>query len=167
MINSVQLDVNIRFRVVFQCMKRLDVFTDGGCSGNPGPGGWAFVIISNGEIVTSSGGGEKETTNNIMELTAVINSLKACSLLGDYDEIFIFTDSQYVQNGITQWIENWKKNGWKTASKKPVKNRELWEELDALNHSGKIRWNWVKGHAGIMFNEMCDSMVRAEMQRFL
>ena len=146
-------------------MDRADVFTDGGCSGNPGPGGWAYVVLENGSVVTYSSGGKRNTTNNIMELTAVIEAIKTCKLMGA-ELISISTDSQYVKNGITQWIFNWKKNGWKTASKDPVKNRDLWEQLDELNLSCKIQWNWVKGHAGIKYNEMCDSLVRQETAKF-
>lgn len=148
-------------------MNRIDVFTDGGCSGNPGPGGWAYVLIDEkGSIISTSSGGEAQTTNNKMELNAVINAIKACKLL-QANKIFINTDSQYVKNGITQWIVSWKAKGWKTASKDPVKNRELWEELDSLNSSSDITWNWVKGHAGIQYNELCDSMVRKETQKYL
>lgn len=147
-------------------MKKYEVFTDGGCSGNPGPGGWAYVILENDSMISYSSGGLEQTTNNIMELSAVINAIKACQLIG-CDEISISTDSQYVKNGITTWIINWKKNGWRTAGKDPVKNKELWEELDNLNNSSKIQWNWVKGHAGIKYNEKCDSLVREEIQKFL
>lgn len=145
-------------------MKRLDVFTDGGCSGNPGPGGWAYVILNEGSLISYSSGGLRNTTNNVMELTAVISAIKACKLIGD-TEISISTDSQYVKNGITTWILNWKKNGWKTSSKDPVKNKELWEELDNLNSSSNITFNWVKGHAGIQYNEMCDSLVQKEIAK--
>lgn len=147
-------------------MSRLDVFTDGGCSGNPGPGGWAFVILRDGNLIAQSSGGNEQTTNNIMELTAVISAIRSCALIGA-DEISISTDSQYVKNGITDWIHKWKINGWKTASKDPVKNKELWQELDILNSSNKITWNWVKGHAGIKYNEICDSLVRQETQKYL
>ena len=147
-------------------MEKIDIFTDGGCSGNPGPGGWAFVALDNGKVLSYSSGGEKLTTNNKMELTAVINALKTCQNLG-VKQVSISTDSQYVKNGITAWIFNWKRNGWKTASKDPVKNKELWIELDALRNSFEISWVWVKGHAGIEFNEMCDSLVKKEMEKFL
>ncbi len=147
-------------------MKRIDVFTDGGCSGNPGPGGWAFVLLSEGRVISTSSGGDIMTTNNKMELSAVINAIKSCSIIGA-DEISVSTDSQYVKNGITQWIFNWKKNGWKTSGKESVKNQELWIELDELCKTRKVIWNWVKGHAGIEYNEMCDSMVRQEMAKFL
>lgn len=147
-------------------MNKLDVFTDGGCSGNPGPGGWAYVIIKDSNLISTSSGGSPATTNNIMELTAVISAISACKLM-DAEEITISTDSQYVKNGITDWIKKWKMNGWKTAGKDPVKNKELWEELDKLNSQCNIVWNWVKGHAGIKYNEMCDSLVRGEMSKFL
>lgn len=145
---------------------RIDIFTDGGCSGNPGPGGWAYVLIKNGEMLTYASGSSAQTTNNIMELSAVINALES-SILMEFNEINLYTDSQYVKNGITTWIFSWKKNGWKTASKDPVKNRELWEKLDVLNGRIKVNWCWVKGHAGIKYNEMCDSLVRKEMQKYL
>ena len=146
--------------------ERIDIFTDGGCSGNPGPGGWAYVLIKNGEMLTYASGSSAQTTNNIMELSAVINALES-SILMEFNEINLYTDSQYVKNGITTWIFSWKKNGWKTASKDPVKNRELWEKLDILNGRIKVNWCWVKGHAGIKYNEMCDSLVRKEMQKYL
>lgn len=145
-------------------MDNLTVFTDGGCSGNPGPGGWAYVIINNGNTISFSSGGSQNTTNNVMELTAVIQAIKACKTIGA-EHMSVFTDSQYVKNGITTWIISWKKNGWKTASKDPVKNRALWEELDSLNNEN-IQWNWVKGHAGIEFNEMCDSLVQKEISKY-
>ncbi len=145
---------------------RIDIFTDGGCSGNPGPGGWAYVLIRNGEMLTYASGSSAQTTNNIMELSAVINALESAILM-EFDNINIYTDSQYVKNGITTWVFSWKKNGWKTSSKDPVKNRELWENLDNLNGRIKVNWCWVKGHAGIKYNEMCDSLVRKEMQKYL
>lgn len=146
-------------------MDKIDIFTDGGCSGNPGPGGWAFVALSNGNVLSYSSGGDAQTTNNKMELTAVIKALETCQNLG-VKTVSISTDSQYVKNGITAWIYNWKKNGWKTASKDPVKNKELWVELDKIRSNFDINWVWVKGHAGIEFNEMCDSLVRKEMENF-
>ena len=146
-------------------MDKIDIFTDGGCSGNPGPGGWAFVALSEGKVLSYSSGGDAQTTNNKMELTAVINALKTCQSLG-VKSVSISTDSQYVKNGITSWIFNWKRNGWKTASKDPVKNKELWIELDALRNNFEINWVWVKGHAGIEYNEMCDSLVKKEMDKF-
>lgn len=146
-------------------MDKIDIFTDGGCSGNPGPGGWAFVALSEGKVLSYSSGGDAQTTNNKMELTAVINALKTCQSLG-VKSVSISTDSQYVKNGITSWIFNWKRNGWKTASKDPVKNKELWIELDALRNNFEINWVWVKGHAGIEYNEMCDTLVKKEMDKF-
>lgn len=147
-------------------MARIDIFTDGGCSGNPGPGGWAFVVLSDGQLITTSSGSNEHTTNNIMELNAVINALDVCTIMG-FSDVNLHTDSQYVKNGITDWIKSWKARGWKTASKDPVKNRELWEKLDGLNSKLNVTWTWVKGHAGIKYNEMCDSMVRTEMQKYL
>ena len=154
----------------------IDIYTDGGCSGNPGPGGWAYVILD-GEDALRGSGSEKHTTNNRMELTAVIEALKAfksdkrfrieggpCNCCGGgVAETRIFTDSAYVKNGITLWIEKWVKNGWKTADKKDVKNRELWVELKELSDCLHPRRNWVKGHAGNRWNEECDSLVRKEI----
>lgn len=146
-------------------MQTVDIYTDGGCSGNPGPGGWAYVVLSEGKMISYSSGGEAQTTNNRMELNAVIHAIEDVSLMG-VDSMTISTDSQYVKNGITTWINAWKRNGWHTSSKDPVKNRELWEQLDKLNAAGNIRWNWVKGHAGIKYNEMCDTLVGKEMEKF-
>lgn len=144
--------------------KNIVIFTDGGCSGNPGIGGWAFVMSADGEFVTEQSGGSQFTTNNKMELTAVINALKTCLVTG-CESIVINTDSQYVKNGITSWVINWKKNGWKTAAKKPVKNQELWVELDKLNNQLPVKYQWVKGHAGIELNERCDTLVGMEMDK--
>jgi len=143
----------------------LQIFTDGGCSGNPGPGGWAYIIVvktSGGEQIASEGkGGEKDTTNNRMELMAVISSLKALkSMDGLPRQAVMYTDSQYVQKGISEWINNWKKNSWRTSDKKPVKNQDLWMELDALSGEFSLAWEWVRGHAGNYFNERCDSMTQ-------
>ena len=144
----------------------LVVYTDGGCSGNPGPGGWACVIID-GEAEKALSGGEKSTTNNRMELTAAIAALSALAQNPQYcgRSVRVFCDSQYVKNGITSWIRSWKKNGWRTASKKPVLNRDLWETLDALSASLDITWSWVKGHAGIKYNEQCDELCQKEILR--
>lgn len=148
-------------------MSTITIYTDGGCSGNPGPGGWAFVALDeNGSVLCSQSGGEAHTTNNRMELKAVISSLEAQDSLG-FDRIVICTDSQYVKNGITDWIRSWKRNGWRNAKKEPVKNKELWEELDGAVSRYDVQFRWVKGHAGIKYNEMCDSMVRSEMEKFL
>ena len=142
------------------------IYTDGGCSGNPGPGGWAFVVSENGEIREYKSGGDKSTTNNKMELTAVINALEYAKANGERD-VVILTDSQYVKNGITVWIHSWKKNGWRTSSKAPVKNVEYWVTLDKLNDELNVDWQWVKGHAGIAGNEECDRLVRMETAKFL
>ena len=134
----------------------LKIWTDGSCLGNPGPGGWGFVA-TNGKDVAERCGGEKNTTNNKMELTAVIKALTAAR---KHSEVEIHTDSQYVKNGMQSWIKNWKKNNWKTADKKPVKNQELWQQLDELASVIKIHWIWVKGHAGEEFNERVDTLAR-------
>jgi len=146
----------------------LVIYTDGGCSGNPGPGGWGAVILD-GTEETRLSGGEQATTNNRMELTAAIRALEAVAARETWKgrPVSVYSDSQYVKNGITSWIQNWKKNGWKTAAKKPVLNRDLWERLDALYSSLPVRWQWVKGHAGIRYNEVCDSLCRSEMEKFL
>lgn len=142
------------------------IYTDGGCSGNPGPGGWGVVVIAN-SIVTKLSGGEHETTNNRMELSAAINALKFCIQNFDITKmnVSVYIDSQYVKNGITAWIKNWKMKGWKTADKKPVKNQDLWMELDGLaERFSSLNWNWVKGHAGIQYNEVCDQLCQTEIQ---
>ena len=140
------------------------IYTDGGCSGNPGPGGWAFVL-NDGTLRRERSGGAPDTTNNRMELTAVIEALKTVqSELGDAARpIELYTDSQYVKNGISSWIHNWQRNGWMTANKKPVKNKEYWQKLKALTDKLSVNWHWVKGHSGNELNERCDQMVRQEM----
>ncbi|MCL2208873.1 MAG: ribonuclease HI [Treponema sp.] len=143
----------------------LGIYTDGGCSGNPGPGGWAYVILletfAGVKIIAQDQGGEKDTTNNRMELTAVIESLRAIKKMNDLPRgVCVYTDSQYVQKGISEWIFNWKRNSWKTASKKPVKNKDLWMELDLLSGEFSVSWKWVKGHDGNEYNEMCDKMTQ-------
>ena len=154
-------------------MDGVIIYTDGGCSGNPGPGGWAFVIrlpaddafrADTEEIVGS--GGEADTTNNRMELRAVIASLAEAERRAPGAQVVVYTDSQYVKNGISSWISSWKRRGWRTAANKPVKNRELWEELDAVADRVKPRFLWVEGHAGIEGNERCDAMVQAEIAKF-
>lgn len=144
----------------------VTVYTDGGCLGNPGPGGWGCVVIV-GDEITELSGGESLTTNNRMELTAAISALRAVSkserLRGLPVRMNI--DSQYVRNGITLWIRGWKKNGWRTSSKKPVLNQDLWRELDSLNSSLDVEWNWVKGHSGVEHNERCDRLCRMEMSK--
>jgi len=135
---------------------RIVIYTDGACSGNPGNGGWGAVLFHNGREKDIYGG-EKNTTNNKMELMAVIKALESIKKpLG----IDVFTDSQYVKNGINSWIHNWKKNGWKTANKKPVKNKELWMELDELVSQYDVDWYWVKGHSGDVNNERADALAR-------
>ena len=133
------------------------IYTDGACSGNPGIGGWGAIIISPNNKSTNLCGGSYNTTNNQMELTAVI---KALQYFKESMNILIFTDSKYVMNGIKIWIINWKKNGWKTSSKKPVKNKELWEKLDNEITKHSIEWEWVKGHAGNKYNEKADFLAR-------
>ncbi len=145
-------------------MDEIIIYTDGGCKGNPGVGAWAFVMYSGNQFITEQSAGLKYTTNNQMELTAVIVALKTC-LTTNPKKIILHTDSQYVKNGITTWVHNWKKNGWKTANKKPVKNKELWVELDALNSQLNVEYKWVKGHAGIELNERCDTLVNIEMDK--
>jgi ribonuclease HI len=140
----------------------LKIYTDGGCSGNPGPGGWAYVIISREEeIIAKDMGSQKETTNNRMELTAVIEALRALKKTEPPAcWIAVYTDSQYVQKGISEWIQNWKRNSWRTSDKKPVKNQDLWIELDSAAAEFHITWEWVKGHDGNKFNELCDRMTQ-------
>jgi Predicted dehydrogenases and related proteins len=142
----------------------LTIYTDGGCSGNPGPGGWGCVILDDGKETLLSGG-EKSTTNNRMELMAAISALSAAARNPDWKRrtVKVFSDSQYVKNGITSWITTWKKNGWLTSAKKPVMNRELWEELDELYSALTVEWSWVKGHAGVKYNELCDELCRKEI----
>jgi len=146
--------------------EHVQVWTDGGCLGNPGPGGWAFIAILPGETVERSGF-DRETTNNRMELTAVREALKETALRSAGAAISLTTDSQYVQKGITEWIHAWVRNGWKTSGKKPVKNSDLWLELWNLSRDRPIRWIWVMGHAGNQQNERCDSLVQAAIARGL
>jgi ribonuclease HI len=132
----------------------VEMYTDGACKGNPGPGGWG-VLLRYGQHEKQLFGGEAETTNNRMELTAVIQGLLG---LKRASKVRIVTDSQYVKNGITQWIHNWKRNGWKTAAKKPVKNADLWQQLDEQVVKHEIEWRWVKGHSGHPENELADQL---------
>lgn len=143
-------------------MEHIEIYTDGGCSGNPGPGGWAFVM-RRAEGKTERSGGEANTTNNRMELRAVIEALSEAERQAPGSDVELKTDSQYVKNGITAWIIAWKRNGWRTADKKPVKNQELWMELDAVTARVKPSFSWVKGHAGVEFNERCDELVQVEI----
>ena len=137
-------------------MKKVVIFSDGGCHGNPGPGAWA-AVLQYGKHVREITGGIAATTNNRMELMAAIESL---NLLKEACDIDFHTDSEYVRNGITQWLAGWKRNGWRTAAKKPVKNADLWQQLDAANARHTVRWHWVKGHAGNDLNERCDELVQ-------
>jgi len=134
-----------------------EIYTDGACSGNPGIGGWGVVIIENNKENVFLNGGNDNTTNNRMELTASIEALKHFE---NKENITLITDSKYVKDGIQSWIKNWKKNGWKTSTKKPVKNKELWIELDELILRHNITWEWVKGHAGNIHNEKADYLAR-------
>lgn len=147
--------------------EKIIIYTDGGCHGNPGPGGWAIVVIADG-VAKQLSGGEKLTTNNRMELMAAINALSVINNTSGFSarEVVVYIDSQYVKNGITSWIKGWKAKGWKTADKKPVKNQDLWEKLDALNSVLKVEWKWVKGHAGVEYNELCDSLCQKEIAKF-
>jgi ribonuclease HI len=135
-------------------MDKIEIFTDGACKGNPGPGGWGALLIADGHKKEMFGG-ELNTTNNRMELKAVIEALSA---LKRPCEIVVHTDSQYVQKGISEWIHGWKARGWKTAAKEPVKNVDLWQELDAAQARHSIQWRWVKGHAGHDGNERADAL---------
>ncbi|MCF0241555.1 MAG: ribonuclease HI [Treponema sp.] len=143
------------------------IYTDGGCSGNPGPGGWGIVVIADGQEKQLSGG-EKVTTNNRMELTAAIAALSVVKNTPQFSgrPVKVNIDSQYVKNGITTWIKGWKAKGWITSGKEPVKNQDLWMVLDELNCSLPVEWNWVKGHAGIKYNEICDSLCQSEIKKF-
>ena len=148
-------------------MPRLFAYTDGACSGNPGPGGWvALLIARDGDTVVKERalkGGEADTTNNRMELLAAINALET---LDRSTALTIVTDSSYVKDGITSWIHGWKKRGWKTAAKKPVKNEDLWRRLDDAVGRHDVTWEWVKGHAGHPENERADELARAGMAPF-
>ena len=135
-------------------MKAIEVFTDGACRGNPGPGGWGVLLIIDGKE-SSLWGGERSTTNNRMELTAAIKALEECN---NDSDITLTTDSTYVRDGITKWLVNWKQKNWLTASKKPVKNKDLWIRLDNLNSSLEVTWKWVKAHAGHRENEIADML---------
>ena len=147
-------------------MYKFKAYTDGACSGNPGVGGWGAVLLAekNNKIIKRKeiSGGVVDTTNNQMELIATIETLKA---LKKYTEICIITDSNYVKKGITEWLPSWKKNNWKTSSKKEVKNRKLWEELEELVNRNKVDWLWVKGHAGNIENERADFLAREEINK--
>ena len=148
-------------------MDEITIYTDGGCSGNPGPGGWGVVVIADG-IAKQLSGGDAHTTNNRMELTAAISALSIIKNTPSFAgrKISVHIDSQYVKNGITVWIKSWKAKGWKTADKKPVKNQDLWQLLDELNGSLDVSWNWVKGHSGVENNEICDQLCQKEIKKY-
>lgn len=135
-------------------MKTIEIFTDGACRGNPGPGGWGALLRYNGKE-KELWGGEGQTTNNRMELQAAIEGLRA---LTEPCQVILTTDSEYVRKGITEWIDNWKRRGWRTSAKKPVKNADLWQELDQEVAHHQIDWHWVKGHSGHRENEIADSL---------
>lgn len=137
-------------------LPKVDIYTDGACHGNPGPGGWGALLIFKSQEKEIYGG-EEDTTNNRMELMAVIESL---AVLKKKCTVTIYTDSKYVQKGMSEWIENWKKKGWKTANKKPVKNADLWQKLDLLTGKHAVQWQWVKGHAGHPENERADQLAQ-------
>jgi len=135
-------------------LKKVEIFTDGACKGNPGPGGWG-VLLRYGRVEKSLFGGEPATTNNRMELTAAIQGLAA---LKQPCDVVLTTDSQYVRKGITEWVQKWKLNQWRTADKKPVKNQDLWVQLDELTNKHRVQWNWIKGHSGHRENEIADQL---------
>jgi len=141
---------------------KYKIYTDGACSGNPGPGGWAAIILANNEVKDMFSGSEKNTTNNQMELMAPI---KAIQKFKKKSEISIFTDSTYVRDGITTWIKKWEKNGWKTASKKPVKNKDLWKKLKNLSSKHSVRWIWVKGHSQDKYNNLVNELAQGAIKK--
>ncbi len=143
--------------------QEVELFTDGACSGNPGPGGWGAILRFKGTEKELSGG-EADTTNNRMEMTGVIEGLSA---LKRSCKVKVFSDSQYVIKGMTEWLVQWKARGWKTADKKPVKNEDLWKRLDELCAKHQVTWEWVKGHAGHPENERVDALARTETEKFL
>ncbi|QJD58546.1 ribonuclease HI [Pseudomonas sp. gcc21] len=141
----------------------IEIFTDGACKGNPGPGGWG-VLLRLGPHEKTLYGGELQTTNNRMELTAAIRGLEA---LKRPAQVVLTTDSEYVMKGIREWMPNWKKRGWKTASKQPVKNADLWQELDSLVNQHQVEWRWVKGHSGHPENELADELANLGVEKVL
>ena len=142
-------------------MKKVDIFTDGACRGNPGPGGYGYIIRIQGKE-EAVGGSAKHTTNNAMELTAAVVALKQ---LKEPCEVVLTSDSQYLVKGMTEWIKGWIKKGWVTASKQPVKNKDIWVELDQLSKSHKITWKWVRGHHGHVENERCDRLANIAIDK--
>ena len=142
-------------------MKRVDIFTDGACQGNPGPGGWAAILVS-GQHRREVTGYDAATTNNRMELQAALEGLRN---LKQPCEVDLYTDSQYLKNGMEQWLAKWKRNGWRTAAKQPVKNADLWEQLEAEAAKHTMRWHWVRGHDGHVENERCDLLANEAIRR--
>ncbi len=152
-------------------MSPLRIYTDGGCSGNPGPGAWAYIILDDGRQTGARPAQASsfvcETTNNRMELQAVIEALRAVTIKPGWRSasVEVYTDSQYVKNGISQWTHTWIRNGWKTKAKKPVKNQDLWQELVSLSKPLAVSWHWLQGHAGDEYNEACDRLVRQTIKQ--
>lgn len=144
-------------------MKKVTIYTDGACSGNPGPGGWG-VLLTFGDTQKEMCGGDAETTNNRMELSAAIQGLDA---LTEECRVDLYTDSKYVMDGITKWIDGWKEKNWRTASKKPVKNKDLWQQLDEARNRHDVTWHWVKGHNGDYGNEKADQLANQGMAAYL
>jgi ribonuclease HI len=144
-------------------LPHITIYTDGACKGNPGPGGWGAVLRS-GEHERHMHGGADLTTNNRMEMSAVIHALRA---LKQRSSVALYTDSQYVQKGVTEWLEGWKKRQWRTASREPVKNADLWQELDALLPDHQISWHWVRGHNGHPGNELADTLANRGVEELL
>lgn len=142
-------------------LKKVLIYTDGACSGNPGPGGWA-ALLKYGEIEKTISGGVSYTTNNVMEITAV---LQALTTLKEKCSVLLYTDSKYIKDGITKWIHGWKKNNWITSAKKPVMHKELWIELDEISNQHHIEWHWVKGHGEDEWNNYVDKIARAEIKK--
>jgi ribonuclease HI len=144
-----------------ESLPQVRIYTDGGCLGNPGPGGWGAVLYYRRQCLEISGG-DPETTNNRMEMQAAISALESLRVPC---QVEMWTDSQYLRNGITQWIHGWKRNGWRTSQREPVKNQELWQALDAQIQRHKVSWQWLKGHAGHRDNERCDELASRAMSR--
>ncbi|HEV7165087.1 MAG TPA: ribonuclease HI [Gammaproteobacteria bacterium] len=144
-------------------MRELEIYTDGACRGNPGPGGWAAIILIDGEEKVLQGA-ESQTTNNRMELTAAIMALRE---LSPGSAAILYTDSEYVMKGLNEWLPGWKAKGWKTAAKKPVKNQDLWQALDEANARQRVTWRWVKGHAGNAGNERVDQLANQAIDRLM
>jgi ribonuclease HI len=152
-------------------LKEIHIYTDGGCSGNPGPGAWAYIILLDDTKICKSGG-ERATTNNRMELGGIIQALHDVATLlpaqkTEEPHFKVFTDSMYVKKGITEWIKTWEKNGWKNAAKQPVKNQDLWVELKRLADQFHIQWQWVRGHHDNKLNNECDELVQVEIKNII